>query len=222
MLAVLLIAFLTPFAVHAAPSPAEWTLSRILDRALQNSPQLKAAQSEITFAEGNAQQAGRWDNPEVSLNGGPMTSSILKGYTYSASIKQSIPLFGQKSRASAVEKGSQALAETQLELTRLGLQHQIVRLSYDLLSAEIHLKHVTHRRKNLAVIGQYLNSRPFASPAQMVEKTLIQNRIREIEEKFFDSENQLKRAWHDFNIYLDLQETISRHSLGWKPWFCRI
>lgn len=218
MILLLPIVFGIQLSVISASTSAnaeEWTLSRILARARESSPVLRSAESEVAVAEGQAHQAGRWDNPEISVSGGPMTISVLKGYTYEASLKQTIPLFGKKSRAAAVERQGLTIAENDFSSTRLSFQHEIARAAYELLAAEMHSQYVTHRREHINLIGQYLSSRPFASPAQAVEKTLIQNRIREIEEKYFEAATNKTKKWQELNVNLQLKDEITPA----LPWF---
>lgn len=197
------------FAASQQPAQKGWTLSQIVKRAMEEAPQLGIAQGEVQAAEGQAHQAGRWDNPEVSGSGGVVQESVVSGYGVEVGIKQSIPLFGQKSRAAEVERKNVLLAEKNQELTRVNVRHAVIQLAYELAAAEIHVKHGIHRKESIALIGQYLKTRPFASPQQAVEKDLIQNRIREIEEKFMAATTQRIKVWQELNTYLKLGEEIS-------------
>lgn len=202
------------FILHGQMAQGEttaetWTLARIVSRAAEVSPQLRASENEVIAAEGQAHQAGRWENPEISLGAGPMKYSVLNGTSYSASVSQEVPVFGQKSTAAAAERQGQVLAEKNRDLSKLTLKHTVAILAYELLAAEIRSQHTAHRKESISLIGQYLSTRPFASPAQAVEKTLIQNRIREIEEKFLEANANRKKRWQDLNVYLDLKSEIA-------------
>src|SRR5579885_653831 len=97
---------LTAFAVLSTYStgtladettPGEkWSLDRIIARAQERTPEVKALAKDIERAENLAHQAGKWENPEGAVSYGPMTQAGLSGYSFDVSLKQSIPLFGQK------------------------------------------------------------------------------------------------------------------------------
>jgi outer membrane protein TolC len=190
-------------------SPEPWSLARIIERASEASVEVKALGQDVIAAENRANQAGRWDNPEISIGAGPKTVGTSSSTTFEAGIRQSIPLFGQKSAEKRVGQQNQRIAEVDRDLRTLAIRHKVVRLAYDYSVISEQVKHIAHRREGIGLINQYLTSRPFASPSQMVEKSLIQNRLREIEALFSGATAQKHKAWQELNVFLDLPSPIA-------------
>ncbi|MBI2606296.1 MAG: TolC family protein [Deltaproteobacteria bacterium] len=194
--------------------PEQWTLSRIIRRASENSADLKSLEKEVLRADHTAEQAGKWDNPEVSLDAGPKSISILIGNVFDASIRQNIPLFGQKSIEADIGRNNRKILETDKNIRAVSVRHQAARLAYRLAAVLEQVKHIGHRREKLQTVAQYLTTRPFASPSQFVEKNLIQNRLREIEEKFLAITASKEKVWHELNVFLNLDAAITPE----MPW----
>jgi outer membrane protein TolC len=184
-----------------------WDLSRIVKQANDHAFSLKASDQEVLRAQKLADQAGQWDNPEISASHGPYWEGV-KGKATSAQITQSVPIFGQKSIAAKIGEQERMVVESERDFNKLLVQHEVVRLSYRLAAILEQEKHTAHRRERLSLIANYLKSRPFASPSQAVEKNLIENRMREIEEKFAVISAEREKAWQNLNIYLGLKESI--------------
>lgn len=189
-------------------SPERWTLERVVTRASEQTPELDALEKDIERAENLARQAGKWENPEASIAYGPMTQSGLSGKSLDVAVKQSIPLFGQKVIAERLGEQNKTTIEAENRKQRLLLKHEVVRLAYRLSALEEQVKHIEHRREKIGLIAKFLETRPFASPSQAVEKSLLLNRLREVEEKFLDISLAKEDAWRALNVFLNLEARI--------------
>jgi hypothetical protein len=137
-----------------------------------------------------------------------MTQSDLSGHSLDVSLKQSIPLFGQKAIAEELGRQNKVTVEVENKKQILLLKHEVVRFAYRFAAIEEQAKHVAHRRENINLIAKFLSTRPFAAPAQAVEKNLILNRLREIEEKFLETSFKRESAWRALNVFLDLDSRV--------------
>ena len=185
-----------------------WSLDKIVARATEKTPEIKALAKDIERAENIARQAGKWDNPEAGISGGPMTQSGISGRAIDLSVKQSIPLFGQRAIAEKIGEQNKITVEAESSKQILLLKYEVIRLAVRLAVFEEQSKHIYHRRDKINVIAKYLDTRPFASPAQAVEKMLILNRLREIEEKFLEISTARENAWKALNVFLALDSSI--------------
>jgi hypothetical protein len=194
--------------VALGDTPRGWTVDRLLARAREQSAESKALEKDIERAEALAGQAGKWDNPEASFAYGPMNQAGATASALELSVRQSIPLFGQ--RALARRLGDEVKRSTQIEASgrRLQLEHEVVRLAYRLAAIAEQAQHVAHRREKIGLIGNYLETRPFASPSQSVEKSLILNRLREIEEKFLEVTAAKDQAWQALNAFVAIEQPV--------------
>ncbi len=199
-----------PSFTHATETdlPKRWTLEQIVARASEHTPEIQALSKDIEKAENLARQAGKWDNPDTAFSYGPMTQAGLSGIAMDISLKQSIPLFGQKSIAERLGEQNKATVEAESRQKLLLLQHEVVRLAYRLAAVEEQAEHIAHRRDKISLVAKFLETRPFASPSQSVEKSLIQNRLREIEEKFLSISAARENAWQALNVFLNLDAPI--------------
>ncbi len=189
-------------------STDRWSLDKIVARATEKTPEINALTKDIERAENLARQAGKWDNPDAGISAGPMTQAGMSGRTVDLSIKQSIPLFGQKAIAEKIGEQTKITVELESKKQILILKYEVIRLAVRLAALEEQSKHVSHRREKINVIAKFLETRPFASPAQAVEKTLILNRLREIEERFLEISTARENAWKALNVYLALDAPI--------------
>ncbi len=186
----------------------KWPIEKILMRASERTPEVKALRKDIERAENLARQAGRWDNPEGAIAYGPMSQGAASGRSLDLSLKQNIPLFGQKSIAERLGEQNKATVEAESKKQDLILGHAVGRLAYCLASLEEQAQHVAHRKDRINLIAKFLETRPFASPAQAVEKSLVLNRLREIEERFLEISSARESAWRGLNVFLDLDSKI--------------
>lgn len=189
--------------------PDRWTLDRILSLATEKNPEINALAKDIERAENLARQAGKWENPEAGISAGPITQPGQSGRVLDISLKQSIPLFGQKAIAEKIGEQTKITVELESKKQILILKYEIIRLAVRLAALEEQSKHVSHRREKINVIAKFLETRPFVSPSQVVEKTLILNRLREIDERFLEISTAKENAWKALNVFLALDAPIS-------------
>lgn len=199
----------------ALSSNDRWSLERLVARAVEQAPILLAYQKDVEKAHLAAKQAGRWSNPDLTFSMGPMSQAGVSGHSLDLSLKQNIPLFGQKSLAEKL--GRQHETMTQIDVTRetLALKHRVVLAAYKYLVSNELYQHVEHRKKKIELILKFLNSRPFVSPIQSVERDLIRYRIREVEENFLDISLAKESAWQALNVYLGLEKPVQL-DIQWK------
>ncbi len=199
---------LPPVRAEEEVKPEKWTLTKLLEKASANSATVKAAEKDSISAENQAYQAGKWDNPEVSANFGEKSDSSTKGNVFQVSLLQTVPVFGQKSILEKIGNQQFLISQTEKQIQSLILQHEVVKRAYRLAAVDEQMKHVSHRKDKIHLVEQYLKSRPFASPSQLVEKSLIENRLREIEEKFVQISATREKEWQSLNILLNFSSPI--------------
>ncbi len=213
MLKFILLAGLASFAALSLND--SWTLDRIVRHALEQAPIVKFYDKQIEKAHFSAFQAARWNNPDFAFAMGPVTQAGVWGHSLDLSFKQNIPLFGQKSVAKRLGLQHQKSAEIERDRELLTLKHQLVLLAYQYSIATELYQHIEHRRQKIDLVLKFLNSRPFVSPAQAVERDLIRYRIREIEEQFLDVSLAKQTSWQSLNVYLGLSAPVAIE-LNWK------
>jgi len=186
----------------------QWSLQQILTRASEQSTQLKSLENQIQAGEFRQEQAGLWENPELAAEIGRIRNDGTGGSSFDVSIKQSLPVFGQKNAARKVVESQREITLTERKKEALRIKHEVVRLSYRLAMFDELVKHIDHRQKKWDIVVKFLKSRTLASPSQILEKNLIQNRLREIEEKALDIDLAREEAWQSLNVFLGLDKRI--------------
>jgi len=185
-----------------------WSIEKIVTRASEKTPEINALYKDIESAENLARQAGKWDNPDLGLSAGPMSQGGMNGRAVDVSIKQSVPLFGQKAIAEKIGEQKKTSVELASKKQILFLKSEVIRLAIRLATLDEQAKHTLHRKEKINLVANFLGTRPFASPAQATEKTLILNRLREIEEKFVEISTARENAWKALNVFLNLEREI--------------
>ena len=106
--------------LRAAPaSGAALTLDDVLRAARAANPEWRAQRAELAAAEGRAVQAGRWENPRLTLSveEAPAGSDGLSEGTTWFGIEQEFPLSGRKGLERGIGQAAWREAEAQLRLT---------------------------------------------------------------------------------------------------------
>jgi len=208
---ILLLLFAYQASAQGAPEkwpPEKWPIDKIVALAMEHSPEQRALAKDIDRAEALARQAGRWDNPITELAYGPMTLDRFDGVALDVSLRQSIPLFGQKAIAARIGEQNKVTVESESLQRSLVLRHEVMSLAYRLGAINEEAQHIAHRRESIRSIARFLETRPHASPSQAVDKSLIMNRLREIEEDLLEITAGRERLWLALNVFLDLKTPI--------------
>lgn len=130
ILGVLIVA--TP--LQAAPI----TLEQAVQHALEKQPELRASASRVEAARGQAQQAGRWSNPELglSLEDWELREPRWKNAKRLAGITQTVPFPGKKSLEREIGATGVHLSQAELALRRAETIRATKAAFYHALAAE--------------------------------------------------------------------------------------
>jgi len=123
--------------VGSAQTPKQLSLTDALTIALNNNPQIRAAQKEIDAAEGRILQAGRIPNPELSVTFNETPSNLRLGEAgeQDVGLFQTIEFPGKRgSRIDVAEHGG-SIAEFSLARTRAIVSSRVKRAYYQALLA---------------------------------------------------------------------------------------
>ncbi len=116
------------------------TIRRTLEWAVMHSPELMGSSYGVRAAEGNAQQAGAWQNPTLELNaeefGGSGTRKGYKGAQTTALLSQTVEWGGKRSKRRAVAETEARLAGWDFEVKRLDVLVLTKKAYVDVLLAQ--------------------------------------------------------------------------------------
>jgi cobalt-zinc-cadmium efflux system outer membrane protein len=107
------------------PRTVEMTLDEAVARALAHHPAVEAAVLGVSAAEARANQAGLWPNPELEIEienfGGDGDLRGFQSAETTALVSQPLPIGGRPGRLRAVADAEHAVADRELESTRLDI-----------------------------------------------------------------------------------------------------
>lgn len=164
--------------VSAFKAPMETgivTLDAAIQKAIENSPRLKAAELGMRASKAERRQAGMWVNPEVSVDidnvggAGPYRGFNSAEVTYGLS--QVIEIGGKRSARTDLAERSVTLANIDYEAARLDLIRD-VQLSYaDAIAAQEQVK-ITQEQQSLAKeVLDVVNQRVGAAREPKIQKS---------------------------------------------------
>ena len=196
--------------------PEKVSLASLVDRALNRSESVKAAQLQIEEKQFSAQQSRSWQNPEVSLSGGHKQASpqdhsepAQSGLLYEASISQPFFFPGKQKLRGDIGKLEAEAAKVKYSETEIMLVYDVIKLSYDY--------EINRRRKALAesrlhrfeVIQSYLSGHVFASPQQKAERLIVERRFNNLTADTLKSHAALKTAYEKLNLLVGWERVIT-------------
>lgn len=120
-------------------------------------------------------------NPLLTFQTGSIKSSTQSGSVMDISLNQPFPWPGKRQAAIESSEALRRIADVDLEEAKLLINHTVTLLSLEYASLVELEKHHDDRRKRFSLLHKYLNSRPMASPKQIIEKNLIETQIKLVE-----------------------------------------
>jgi len=122
---------------HATPTAL--TLEGAIAIALRNNPELEASRGRVEVATGRADQARRWNNPELTLNAEDWPLEGGGGFSdakQTVGLTQSIPFPGKKQLDGQIGRSGVRLSEAELNLRRVTLLRDVKSAFFQVLAAE--------------------------------------------------------------------------------------
>ncbi len=167
-----------------------YTPSQIALLAEERAPLIKMHLEGTFVAASQISQARLLDNPIFTLQAGELRSAGMKGGVMDVTINQPVPWPGKRFAEINSAKLLRKISEVDLEESRLIVNHSVALLSIEYAVVSELVKHNQERKQRYAIIHKFLNSRPFASPRQVVEKNLIETQINLVESQMYDLETK--------------------------------
>jgi cobalt-zinc-cadmium efflux system outer membrane protein len=127
------------------------TLDEVLNKALEQSPELRAARAAADAAGADARQAALWENPELEVEAEGLggDNSGLDSAEYTALISQEFPMFGKLHRDRAVAGYAADAARFNVQETALDFEVRVRKAFVNLQAAE-HIDEIRAQQLRLA------------------------------------------------------------------------
>ena len=173
-------------------APLSLSKEQAVARALQRNPALNAARTTIDRARGNRQQAGRWANPELSIDYATDQSINDEGeYGYSVGFEQRFPVTNRLrlQKSIAQDEIELAVAEVANQVRLLTLEVETSVAAATALEAQIELRH--ERLQLNRKFAAFMESRVQAGEVSSVETNQVQIELYEVEQEQQELSNAL-------------------------------
>lgn len=180
--------FLGGFPAYAG---ADLTLSQAWQKAKEKSYPILAQRKAQEALAAKGQVQTWWDDPNVEFSSGPRTIGSVKSQVQEISLRQRLPTDASRSFEKLAIHGalaSEALKTLEIEKEQ---ENKFVRAVYGFKTAKIEREHITERLQRITAIQAHLNKTRAYTPSSSLERTLVQLRIKEIEQKKAAIENSL-------------------------------
>lgn len=193
----------------ATATPAVWNLKSTTQRALEITPELRAADAEVAARKGELKQAGSWPNPTAALSAS--NSFVANGVSSGASYKQfsfSQPLpIRRLSRQRAMADANLTAARASRDYRRLLVERQAARVFHRLQLA-VARRALAQRR--LKLVSEFLRQRRHRAGDHLVRFLTPLERQRlailneDAQQSLFLAKRKYEAALIEFRIFLQL------------------
>ena len=173
-------------------APLSLSKEQAVARALQRNPALNAARTTIDRARGNRQQAGRWSNPELSIDYATDQSINDEGeYGYSVGFEQRFPVTNRLrlQKSIAQDEIELAAAEVANQVRLLTLEVETSVAAATALEAQIELRH--ERLQLNRKFAAFMESRVQTGEVSSVETNQVQIELYAVEQEQQELSNAL-------------------------------
>jgi cobalt-zinc-cadmium efflux system outer membrane protein len=175
-----------------AAEPLTLTKEQAVVRALQQNPALNAARTTIDRAQGNRQQAGRWSNPELSIDYATDRSFNDEGErSYSVGFEQRFPVTNRL-------RLQQAIADDEIELAQAEVANQVRLLTREVEASvaaatalEAQMKLRDERLELNRKFANFMESRVDTGEVSSIETNQVQIELYAVEQEKQELSNAL-------------------------------
>lgn len=177
-----------------------YSIDELVSRSLKNYELLKEARKKINRYRHARDQAGTWENPMISASAG-YKKDTSSGYLYGLTLSQSIPWPGKRNSLKAMIQKEQDMARLDHEEMKLYVRHEVTRLAFRYSALKAMESHAGARLKRLRLVETFLRNRKILSPDKIVERNIIQGRVRILEKNMAETRQRARQALTDLNLF---------------------
>lgn len=191
-----------------------YTLPQLLERALNENPELKALKLEVEGQDSLRSQAGLWENPVFEI--GADRKEEPEGNTNFSrfGVSQSIPRWGKLNAQSDFATSELELLKLQQTASGLRFQVEFIQRIFQYKIAVEKSHHAEERLARFRTVQSYLRSRPFAAPQKKAEAMIVRSKLKVLQQNLRELSAKRKAAWNSVNEFLNFPDE-TKIQLGW-------
>lgn len=172
--------------------PPRLTLNQAWEQVKEKSLALKAHKEASEAVRSKSQALNVWDDPQIDLSLGskklPQDSSRIQTW----GLRQRLPWGAEREIAKLAGQGEAKIEDLRLRDQEREQQALFVKSLFELKISEVEKEHAQERSLRLEGVRQFLkNTRSYTSSGQL-ERTLIELRLKELEQRKSLLENRIK------------------------------
>lgn len=173
-------------------APQRLTLSQAWEQVKEKSLGLKAHKEASVAARSKADALNIWDDPQIDLSLGnkklPQDSSRIQAW----GLRQRLPWGAEREIAKLAGQGEVKIEDLRLRAQEREHEALFVKSLFELKVSEVERMHTQERLIRLEGVRQFLkNTRSYTSSGQL-ERTLIELRLKELDQRKNLLENRIK------------------------------
>ncbi|EIE01320.1 TolC family protein [Leptospira venezuelensis] len=177
-------------------------MENVVEIAERNSPLLLSLSSDLESLYFRKRQEGMTQNPILSMDYGQRKAANESGFEYSFQVEQPIYFPGRKELKQLLVDNDSKIKEIQVIEATNSVRLNAVKFAYRYLMADINRGHVKERLRRLAIIENYIRSRPFITPQAKTDLFILERRILTLKKHFNDLELLSSKNYESMNLYL--------------------
>lgn len=191
------------FPILSAEKPTAVTITTLVEQTLAENPEIQFYEAEILAAKAGRKQAGKWANPELSLEAGRKSvrgpDSSAAGFAWAASLAQPIEWPGRLALRKAIANSDVALAELGLARFKQAVAAKVRTLAYALAMQQERTAAAAEVSDRLGSLRDVIVQRDPAGVTPLLEAKVIEATAIIVQKQAGDASIEMQKALLELN-----------------------
>lgn len=187
----------------AAEKTAPLSISKLVEQTLAENPEIQFYEAEILSAKAGRKQAGKWANPELSLDAGRKSlkgsDASASGLAWAASLAQPVEWPGRLALRKAIANSDVELAELGLTRFKQAVAAKVCSLAYGLAMQQERTAAAVEVSDRLASLRDVIVQRDPAGITPLLEAKVIEAAAIVVQKQAGDANIQMQKALLELN-----------------------
>ena len=191
------------FPILSAEKPTAVTITTLVEQTLAENPEIQFYEAEILAAKAGRKQAGKWANPELSLEAGRKSvrgpDASAAGFSWAASLAQPIEWPGRLALRKAIANSDVALAELGLARFKQAVAAKVRTLAYALAMQQERTAAAAEVSDRLGSLRDVIVQRDPAGVTPLLEAKVIEATAIIVQKQAGDASIEMQKALLELN-----------------------
>ena len=191
------------FPILSAEKPTAVTITTLVEQTLAENPEIQFYEAEILAAKAGRKQAGKWANPELSLEAGRKSvrgpDASAAGFSWAASLAQPIEWPGRLALRKAIANSDVALAELGLARFKQAVAAKVRTLAYALAMQQERTAAAVEVSDRLGSLRDVIVQRDPAGVTPLLEAKVIEATAIIVQKQAGDASIEMQKALLELN-----------------------